>query len=102
MRDHQYQVQPLPLEPGDRLVFFTDGLMERNTTSVDIPGLVAAGGDLHAREAVQHLIRAVVHATGGALTDDATALCLDWHGGPLRGRTTDSGADQDRAPDAGE
>ena len=94
VREHEFQVQRLALEPGDRLIFFTDGLLERNTTSVDIPALIAAGGDLHAREAVQHLIGAIVHATGGRLTDDATALCVDWHGGPLRERTTDSGADQ--------
>ena len=94
VRGHQYVVQPLPLEPGDRLVFFTDGILERNTTSVDIETMVADGAELHPREAVQHLIRAILEATGGALNDDATALCLDWHGGPTRGRTTDSGANQ--------
>ena len=34
-----------------------------------------------------------LRATDGALNDDATALCVDWHGGPERERTSDSGAD---------
>jgi len=96
--DHQYQVQRLPLEPGDRLVFFTDGILERNTTSVDIEAMVAAGAEMHPREAVQHLIHAILQATGGALNDDATALCIDWHGELMGERTTDSGADQGRGP----
>ena len=94
VRDHRYQVQRLPLEPGDRLIFFTDGILERNTTSVDIEAMVAAGAEMHPREAVQHLIQAILEATGGALNDDATALCLDWHGGDTRERITDSGANQ--------
>jgi serine phosphatase RsbU (regulator of sigma subunit) len=95
---HQYQVQRLPLEPGDRLVFFTDGILERNTSSVDIEAMVAGGAQMHPREAVQHLIHAILQATGGALNDDATALCIDWHGGPMRERSTDSGADQGGGP----
>jgi len=98
VRGHQYQVQRLPLEPGDRLVFFTDGILERNTTSVNVEAMVAAGAEMHPREAVQHLIRAILEATSGALNDDATALCLDWHGGPKRERTTDSGANRSRDP----
>jgi serine phosphatase RsbU (regulator of sigma subunit) len=95
---HQYRVQRLPLEPCDRLMFFTDGILERNTTGVDIEAMVAAGAEMHPREAVQHLIQAILKATGGALNDDATALCLDWHGGPMRERTTDSGANPRRGP----
>jgi len=100
MREHQYRVQRLPLEPGDRLIFFTDGVLERNATSVDIEAMVATGAEMHPREAVQHLIQAILRATGGALNDDATALCLDWHGGPMRERTTDSGANLSRGPGA--
>jgi serine phosphatase RsbU (regulator of sigma subunit) len=71
-------VQPLPLEPGDRLVFVTDGMLERNASSVNIEKLVARDAKLHPREAVQHLIQAVVKATGGHLKDDATVMCFDW------------------------
>jgi serine phosphatase RsbU (regulator of sigma subunit) len=91
---HDYRVQRLELEPGDRLMFFTDGIVERNTTDIDIETMLAATGGLHPREAVQHIIQAILQATNGALNDDATAVCLDWHGGPVRERTTDSGANQ--------
>ena len=76
---HRYGVQPLPLEPGDRLMFLTDGTLERNGDA-DIEGLLLAAQDMHPREAVQHLIQAVLDAHGGPLRDDATAMCLDWHG----------------------
>jgi serine phosphatase RsbU (regulator of sigma subunit) len=87
-----YEIQPLPLEPGDRLIFLTDGMLERNTLDIDIAVLIEEGADLHPREAVQQLIQALLEVTGGDLKDDATVLCLDWHGGRPRGRTTDSGA----------
>ena len=32
----------LPLEPGDRLMFLTDGILERNTKDVDIEAMIAA------------------------------------------------------------
>ena len=91
---HVYREQVLPLEPGDRLLLFTDGMLERNTTSVDIEAMVAGGAEMHPREAVQHLTQAIFEATGGVLNDDATAMCLDWHGGPTRDRTTNSGSDR--------
>jgi serine phosphatase RsbU (regulator of sigma subunit) len=94
VRGHEYRAQVLPLEPGDRLMFFTDGMLERNTASVDIEAMVADGAKMHPREAVQHLTQAIFEATGGALKDDATALCFDWHGGSARERTSDSGANQ--------
>ncbi|HEX8106050.1 MAG TPA: PP2C family protein-serine/threonine phosphatase, partial [Solirubrobacteraceae bacterium] len=97
VRDHAYRVQRLPLEPGDRLFFFTDGILERNATDVDVAGVIGAGAEMHPREAVQHLIDTVLDATGRHLNDDATALCVDWHGGPERDRTTSSGADQPRS-----
>jgi serine phosphatase RsbU (regulator of sigma subunit) len=91
---HDYRVQRLSLEPGDRLMFFTDGIIERNTSDVDLGAMLAASAEMHSREAVQHIIQAILQATDGALNDDATALCLDWHGGPMRERITDSGANQ--------
>jgi len=92
VRDMRYRVQSLPLEPGDRLMFLTDGMLERNAAHADMAGLIAAGGAMHPREAVQHLVQAVLEATDGTLDDDATVMCLDWHGGPARERTSDAGS----------
>lgn len=75
-----YRVQEVALEPGDRLLFLTDGLLERNASSVDIPSILRDRQDDHPRELVQRLTRAVVDACGGDLRDDATVLCFDWHG----------------------
>jgi serine phosphatase RsbU (regulator of sigma subunit) len=94
VRGHRYRVQELALEPGDRLLFFTDGMLERNTASVDVEDMVAGGAEMHPREAVQHLTQAILEATDGQLVDDATAMCLDWHGGPMRNRTSNSGANR--------
>ncbi|MFN2594671.1 MAG: PP2C family protein-serine/threonine phosphatase [Actinomycetota bacterium] len=82
--DYTYRVQELPLVSGDRLIFLTDGMLERNAADVDIEAVLIQSADLHPREAVQHLIRAVVEAAAGTLQDDATVLCLDWHGGSER------------------
>jgi serine phosphatase RsbU (regulator of sigma subunit) len=96
-----FHVQPLPLEPGDRIVFLTDGMLERNAASLDVAAALAATGDLHPREAVQALGAAVLRATGGNLRDDATLLCLDWYGGPPRARDTEQGADPGHASPGG-
>ena len=92
-----FEVQPFPLEPGDRVVFLTDGMLERNAAALDVAAALADSVDLHPREVVHRLGAAVLHATGGDLRDDATMVCLDWYGGPPRGRTTQFGADPGRA-----
>jgi hypothetical protein len=84
----------LPLAVGDRLMFVTDGMLERDAAGMNIAATLTAGMNMHPREAVQHLTRAVLQASGGELRDDATALCLDWHGGPPRDRDATSGADR--------
>ena len=94
VRDHRYRVQPLPLEPGDRLMFLTDGMLERNAASIDLRRLMVEGARMHPREAVQHVVLALLEAADGELKDDATAMCIDWHGGPPRERATDSGANR--------
>ena len=90
-----YRVQALPLEVGDRLMFVTDGMLERDAADVNIGAILTAGMDMHAREAVQHLTEVVLQASRGQLRDDATVLCLDWHGGPPRDRDATSGADRE-------
>jgi serine phosphatase RsbU (regulator of sigma subunit) len=89
-----FRVQSLDLEPGDRLMFVTDGVLERGAAGADIQRVLASGHVDHPREAVQRLIQAVVQATGGQLSDDATALCLDWFGGPRRDREQSAGANR--------
>ena len=91
-----YRVQALPLQVGDRLMFVTDGMLERDAARMNIAAILTAGLDMHAREAVQHLTQAVLQASGGQLRDDATVLCLDWHGGPPRDRDATSGANLSR------
>ena len=87
-------MQSLKLEVGDRLMFVTDGMLERDAARVDMAAILIASIDMHPREAVQHLTLAVLEASGGRLHDDATALCLDWHGGPPRDRDATSGANR--------
>ena len=41
---HEFEVQVLPLQPGDRLFFVTDGMLERNVSSVDLAGAARGGG----------------------------------------------------------
>jgi hypothetical protein len=90
-----YRVQSLRLDVGDRLIFVTDGMLERDAADMNIAAILAAGIEMHAREAVQHLTQAALQACGGQLRDDATALCLDWHGGPPRDRDATSGANRE-------
>ena len=78
----------------DRLVFVTDGMLERDAARMNIAAILTASINMHPREAVQHLTEAVLQASGGQLRDDATALFLDWHGGPPRDRDATSGANR--------
>jgi serine phosphatase RsbU (regulator of sigma subunit) len=93
-----YRVQALELELGDRLIFVTDGMLERDAERMNIAAILTAGLNMHPREAVQHLTQAVLQANRGVLRDDATALCLDWHGGPPRDRDATSGANRETRP----
>jgi hypothetical protein len=81
-------------------VFLTDGMVERNAVNIDFPAAISETRSLHPREAVRALADRVLQATSNRLNDDATVLCLDWHGGHGgHGRDRDSrhGAEQGRA-----
>jgi serine phosphatase RsbU (regulator of sigma subunit) len=85
--------QEFPLEAGDRVIFLTDGMLERNAAGLDMPALMLASAHLHPRETIQYLTHAVLDAVGGELRDDATSLCFDWHGGVQSDRVSHAGAE---------
>ncbi|MEO6715268.1 MAG: PP2C family protein-serine/threonine phosphatase [Mycobacteriales bacterium] len=100
--DGVYREQTLTLRPGDRLVLVTDGMLERNATSLDIAAALAIMTELHPREVVHSFARAVLNASGGRLEDDATLLCVDWYGrrrGDGDDRVSAAGASTIRASD---
>ncbi len=75
-----FRLQHLQLEPGDRLLLVTDGVLDRNSAHHEVPAVLAGSAGQHARELVHELGDLVQRVTGGKLRDDATVLCLDWTG----------------------
>ena len=96
VRHSAYQADTLRLQPGDRLLFLTDGYLERNAVQVDIEGTLAATVDRHPRQIVQEFAWTILAASGGDLRDDATVLCFDWYG-PTGSREATGGASRRRA-----
>ena len=94
-----YAMQSIQLEPGDRLVLVTDGFLERHGFAMDLATTLAETTARHPREVVRELADNVLRITGGALHDDATALCIDWYGA-AEARDATSGASRARATSA--
>jgi len=95
-----YGSTDLVLEPGDRLVLVTDGMLERNAAALDLVVEITGSRGLHPREATRRLTDKVLQTSGQGLSDDATMLILDWYGGHGTDRATVAGADPRRASPA--
>ncbi|WP_442816910.1 PP2C family protein-serine/threonine phosphatase [Streptomyces sp. NBC_01445] len=79
-------VHEIALEPGDRVMMFTDGVTEARTADGGEFGLerfadyvvrAAATGEL-APETLRRLIHAILDSQENRLRDDATILMLEW------------------------
>ncbi len=92
-----YRSTDVELRPNDRLVFVTDGMLERNAADLDLPTMLLEARASNPREATRELADKVLEATGHALADDATLLIVDWYGSAAPDRHTVSGTPP-RAP----
>ncbi|MVO85012.1 SpoIIE family protein phosphatase [Streptomyces sp. p1417] len=81
-----WEVHQEPLEPGDRVLMYTDGVTELRTGGGAEFGLerftdsiirATAAGE-SAPEALRQLIRSILDRQGNQLRDDATLLLLEW------------------------
>jgi serine phosphatase RsbU (regulator of sigma subunit) len=82
-------VHTMQLEPGDRLVLYTDGVVEARRLGQFFSDerladfVVRASASGHAGpEVLRRLIQAVLEHQHGVLQDDATILLLEWAGPP--------------------
>ncbi|WP_380169543.1 PP2C family protein-serine/threonine phosphatase [Jannaschia sp. R86511] len=97
--DSSYRVSQVTLQPGDRLVLVTDGMLERKAAALDLAEAVDVTAHLHPREATRQMAAQVLEVCGPDLEDDATLLVVDWHGprpvgsSGLHVRDSEAGAD---------
>lgn len=81
-----YHPQLLQLHKHDRLLLFSDGVTEARPVAGEAFGgrhlarLLIQTIELPPSEVVRLLTDEVIDHRGGQLADDATAVCLDWHG----------------------
>jgi serine phosphatase RsbU (regulator of sigma subunit) len=92
--ERDYRKTDLQLQPGDRFVIVTDGMLERQAAALPLSSLLAQTLKLHPREATRRLADMVLEVAGPALADDATILVLDWHGPDMRARDSRAGANR--------
>lgn len=76
----------LSLQPGDRVLLYTDGVVEARSPEGEEFGLERlidqvvreSGSGLLASEVLRRLVHACLQFQGGRLRDDATMLLLEW------------------------
>jgi serine phosphatase RsbU (regulator of sigma subunit) len=76
------------LEPGDRVLFFTDGVVEARSAAGEFFGerrlVDFVGREESGRQPVPETMRRLMHAIlehqGGELQDDATTMLIEWRG----------------------
>ncbi|MEU9118215.1 PP2C family protein-serine/threonine phosphatase [Streptomyces sp. NPDC048483] len=82
------RISELALEPGDRVLCFTDGLIEEHKTGgeefgeeqlIDWVDRIARTGT-EVRTVVRSLSHTLMRERGGITTDDATLLLVEWRG----------------------
>lgn len=81
------------LQPGDRILIYTDGVIEARSPEGDFFGLQRladfvirhTGEHMPAPEALRRLVRGILEHQEGRLSDDATIVLIEW-APPDRGR----------------
>jgi serine phosphatase RsbU (regulator of sigma subunit) len=86
LTDRPRQVHEAPLQPGDRVLFYTDGVTEARTRDGELFGLqrfadyvirATAAGEL-ASETLRRLIHSILDVETSRLRDDATIVMVEW------------------------
>ncbi|GAC1442373.1 MAG: PP2C family protein-serine/threonine phosphatase [Mycobacteriales bacterium] len=79
-----YRPQTFRLEPGDRLVIVTDGVLEAGAPGEEfgedrLAGMLLATAHLTPHQCVAEVLR-TLRTYAPKMHDDATVICLDWFG----------------------
>ncbi len=93
--DSSYGSTVLALEPGDRVVLVTDGMLEDGNASIDVPGAILKTRRISTREKWSGLWR-TAHSPPPAMPCATTPPCCAWTGTgcmtspevPYRGQTS--------------
>jgi serine phosphatase RsbU (regulator of sigma subunit) len=84
----RYRAQHFSLRPRDRLVIASDGVTEASARGGEpfgegrLQGTILATATEPPYEAVRRVLQTASAYQQGVFRDDATVLCLDWHGTP--------------------